>query len=106
MVPHHGLFDFSYLRHIRISFGTKDENEFQHMIRPPSNARGRCTRYPGVRGLVCGWMIRPTHQLKGRSWGREGCADLSHRINRIPLSHAAERLSRGPCHRVNSRSSR
>ena len=51
---HHGLFDFSYLRHIPnlIVMAPKDENEFQHMIRTAVECpRPIAFRYPRGKGM-------------------------------------------------------
>jgi 1-deoxy-D-xylulose-5-phosphate synthase len=51
---HHGLFDFSYLRHIPnlIVMVPKDENEFQHMIKTAAECRMPVAfRYPRGRGM-------------------------------------------------------
>ncbi len=51
---HHGLFDFSYLRHIpNITIMVpKDENEFQHMIKTALELQGPVAfRYPRGRGV-------------------------------------------------------
>jgi 1-deoxy-D-xylulose-5-phosphate synthase len=51
---HHGLFDFSYLRHIPnlIVMAPKDENEFQHMIRTAIECpRPVAFRYPRGKGI-------------------------------------------------------
>jgi 1-deoxy-D-xylulose-5-phosphate synthase len=51
---HHGLFDFSYLRHIPnlIVMAPKDENEFQHMIRTAIDCPGPVAiRYPRGKGV-------------------------------------------------------
>src|SRR4030043_159574 len=51
---HHGLFDFSYLRHIPnlIAMVPKDENEFQHMIKTAIEYPGPVAfRYPRGRGV-------------------------------------------------------
>jgi 1-deoxy-D-xylulose-5-phosphate synthase len=51
---HHGLFDFSYLRHIPnlIVMAPKDENEFQHMIRTAIECpRPVALRYPRGEGI-------------------------------------------------------
>jgi 1-deoxy-D-xylulose-5-phosphate synthase len=51
---HHGLFDFSYLRHIPnlIVMVPKDENEFQHMIKTATECRMPVAfRYPRGRGM-------------------------------------------------------
>ncbi|RPJ01446.1 MAG: 1-deoxy-D-xylulose-5-phosphate synthase, partial [Deltaproteobacteria bacterium] len=51
---HHGLFDFSYLRHIPnlIIMAPKDEDEFQHMIRTAIECpRPIAFRYPRGKGL-------------------------------------------------------
>ncbi len=50
---HHGVFDFSYLRHIPnlIVMVPKDENEFQHMIKTAMKCPGPVAfRYPRGRG--------------------------------------------------------
>jgi 1-deoxy-D-xylulose-5-phosphate synthase len=50
---HHGVFDFSYLRHIPnlIVMVPKDENEFQHMIKTAMECSGPVAfRYPRGRG--------------------------------------------------------
>ena len=54
---HHGLFDFSYLRHIPnlVVMAPKDENEFQHMIRTAVEWPGPVAfRYPRGRGVGVG----------------------------------------------------
>ena len=51
---HHGLFDFSYLRHIPnlIVMAPKDENEFRHMIKTAVDcSKPVAFRYPRGRGL-------------------------------------------------------
>ena len=51
---HHGLFDFSYLRHIPnlIIMAPKDENEFQHMIHTAIDcSRPVALRYPRGGGI-------------------------------------------------------
>ena len=51
---HHGVFDFSYLRHIPnlIAMVPKDENEFQHMIKTAIECPGPVAfRYPRGRGV-------------------------------------------------------
>ena len=51
---HHGLFDFSYLRHIPnlIIMVPKDENEFQHMIKTATESPFPAAfRYPRGRGI-------------------------------------------------------
>jgi 1-deoxy-D-xylulose-5-phosphate synthase len=51
---HHGLFDFSYLRHIPnlVVMAPKDENELQHMIRTALQCRQPVAiRYPRGKGL-------------------------------------------------------
>jgi 1-deoxy-D-xylulose-5-phosphate synthase len=51
---HHGVFDFSYLRHIPnlIAMVPKDENEFQHMIKTAIEFPGPVAfRYPRGRGV-------------------------------------------------------
>ncbi len=51
---HHGLFDFSYLRHIPnlIVMVPKDENEFGHMIKTATECRTPVAfRYPRGRGM-------------------------------------------------------
>ncbi len=51
---HHGLFDFSYLRHIPnlIVMVPKDENEFGHMIKTATECRRPVAfRYPRGRGM-------------------------------------------------------
>jgi 1-deoxy-D-xylulose-5-phosphate synthase len=51
---HHGLFDFSYLRHIPnlIVMVPKDENEFQHMIKTAAECPGPVAfRYPRGKGV-------------------------------------------------------
>ena len=50
---HHGVFDFSYLRHIPnlVVMVPKDENEFQHMIKTAMESPGPVAfRYPRGRG--------------------------------------------------------
>jgi len=50
---HHGVFDFSYLRHIPnlVVMVPKDENEFQHMIKTAMESHGPVAfRYPRGRG--------------------------------------------------------
>jgi 1-deoxy-D-xylulose-5-phosphate synthase len=51
---HHGVFDFSYLRHIPnlIAMVPKDENEFQHMIKTAAEYPGPVAfRYPRGKGV-------------------------------------------------------
>jgi 1-deoxy-D-xylulose-5-phosphate synthase len=51
---HHGVFDFSYLRHIPnlIAMVPKDENEFQHMIKTAIEYPGPVAfRYPRGKGV-------------------------------------------------------
>jgi len=51
---HHGVFDFSYLRHIPnlIAMVPKDENEFQHMIKTATECPGPVAfRYPRGKGV-------------------------------------------------------
>jgi 1-deoxy-D-xylulose-5-phosphate synthase len=51
---HHGLFDFSYLRHIPnlIVMAPKDEDEFQHMIKTAIEYAGPAAiRYPRGKGV-------------------------------------------------------
>ncbi len=51
---HHGVFDFSYLRHIPnlIVMVPKDENEFQHMIKTATECPGPVAfRYPRGKGV-------------------------------------------------------
>jgi 1-deoxy-D-xylulose-5-phosphate synthase len=51
---HHGLFDFSYLRHIPnlIVMAPKDENEFQHMLKTAIDCPGPVAiRYPRGKGV-------------------------------------------------------
>jgi 1-deoxy-D-xylulose-5-phosphate synthase len=51
---HHGLFDFSYLRHIPnlIVMAPKDENEFQHMLKTAIDCPGpMAIRYPRGKGV-------------------------------------------------------
>lgn len=51
---HHGVFDFSYLRHIPnlIVMVPKDENEFQHMIKTAMECPGPVAfRYPRGKGV-------------------------------------------------------
>lgn len=57
---HHGLFDFSYLRHIPniIVMAPKDENELQHMLKTAVNCGGPASlRYP--RGNAWGTPLDP-----------------------------------------------
>jgi 1-deoxy-D-xylulose-5-phosphate synthase len=54
---HHGVFDFSYLRHIPnlIVMVPKDENEFQHMIKTATECPAPVAfRYPRGRGVGVG----------------------------------------------------
>ncbi len=51
---HHGLFDFSYLRHIpnMVVMAPKDEEEFQHMIKTAVEHPGPIAiRYPRAKGV-------------------------------------------------------
>jgi len=51
---HHGVFDFSYLRHIPnlIAMVPKDENEFRHMIKTATECPGPVAfRYPRGKGM-------------------------------------------------------
>jgi 1-deoxy-D-xylulose-5-phosphate synthase len=63
---HHGLFDFSFLRHLpnMVVMAPKDENEFQHMIKTAIGWGGPIAfRYP--RGVGCGVkMDREPRPLK------------------------------------------
>ena len=54
---HHGVFDFSYLRHIPnlVVMVPKDENEFQHMIKTAAECPAPVAfRYPRGRGVGVG----------------------------------------------------
>jgi len=73
---HHGLFDFSYLRHIphMIVMAPKDENELQHMLKTAVNCGGPASlRYP-----------------RGNGWG----TPLDPEIRELPIGRA-EVLQRG-----------
>ena len=51
---HHGLFDFSYLRHIPnlVVMAPKDENELQHMLKTAVECRSPASiRYPRGKGM-------------------------------------------------------
>lgn len=53
---HHGLFDFSYLRHIpnMVVMAPRDENELQHMLATAINYSGpAAVRYPRGTGTGC-----------------------------------------------------
>jgi len=66
---HHGLFDFSYLRHIPnlILMAPKDENELQHMIKTAVDCPGPVAlRYPRGRGLGVRMDAVPTSIEVGR----------------------------------------
>lgn len=101
---HHGLFDFSYLRHIPnlIVMAPKDENEFQHMIRTAIECpRPVALRYPRGEGL--GVMMEDS--LKSIEIGKgealvEGDDVLILGIGSTvyPSLRAAERLKQGGIH--------
>jgi 1-deoxy-D-xylulose-5-phosphate synthase len=101
---HHGLFDFSYLRHIPnlIVMAPKDENEFQHMIRTAIECpRPVALRYP--RGEGVGVMMEDS--LKSIEIGKgevlvEGDDVLILGIGSTvyPSLRAAERLEEGGIH--------
>ena len=108
---HHGLFDFSYLRHIPnlIVMAPKDENEFQHMIRTSIECPGPIAfRYP--RGKGTGVRMDDTTQPIEIGKGevlREGKDVLILAIGSTvyPCLHAAERLEKAGIHAtvINSR---
>jgi len=95
---HHGLFDFSYLRHIpNLSIMVpRDENEFQHMIKTALDCSGPVAfRYPRSRGVG----VRREEELKSLEIGRgeilrEGNDALIIAIGSTvyPSLHAADRL--------------
>lgn len=96
---HHGLFDFSYLRHIpNITIMVpKDENEFQHMIKTALELQGPVAfRYPRGRGVG----VKREEDLKSIEIGRgellrEGKDILILAIGSTvyPSINAAQRLS-------------
>jgi len=96
---HHGVFDFSYLRHIPnlIVMVPKDENEFQHMIKTATECAAPVAfRYPRGRGVGIGreGSLRLIDIGKGEIL-REGQDILIIAIGTTvyPSLHAAERLA-------------
>jgi len=66
---HHGLFDFSYLRHLpnMVVMAPKDENEFQHMIKTAIGWRTPIAfRYP--RGV--GYGVKMDRELRSLKVGK------------------------------------
>jgi 1-deoxy-D-xylulose-5-phosphate synthase len=96
---HHGLFDFSYLRHIPnlIVMVPKDENEFQHMIKTATECPMPVAfRYPRGKGMGVKREV-PLHSIdigKGEVL-REGQEVLILAIGSpvYPSLRAAERLA-------------
>ena len=101
---HHGVFDFSYLRHIpnMVIMAPKDENELQHMVETARTSEGPIAfRY--ARGKGCGVPL--DRRLKGIDIGkaeilREGDAAAIVAIGStvVPSLEAAERLSQSGIH--------
>jgi 1-deoxy-D-xylulose-5-phosphate synthase len=96
---HHGLFDFSYLRHLPnlVVMAPKDENEFQHMIRTAVECpRPVAFRYPRGKGqgVALEDSLRPIEIGKGEVL-REGDDVLILAIGSTvyPSLRAAERLA-------------
>ena len=101
---HHGLFDFSYLRHIpnMVVMAPKDENELQHMI--DTAAKAQCPiafRY--ARGSGCGVLL--DRRLKKIEIGRgeviregEDVAIFAIGSTVFPSLDAAERLEASGIH--------
>ncbi|HEX9920447.1 MAG TPA: 1-deoxy-D-xylulose-5-phosphate synthase, partial [Candidatus Methylomirabilis sp.] len=95
---HHGLFDFSYLRHIPnlIVMAPKDENEFQHMIKTAMDcSKPVAFRYP--RGIGVG--VRMEGSLQSIAIGKgellregEDLVILAIGSTVYPAFHAAKRL--------------
>jgi 1-deoxy-D-xylulose-5-phosphate synthase len=108
---HHGLFDFSYLRHIPnlIVMAPKDEGEFQHMIKTAVEcSRPAAIRYPRGKGVG----VRMEGPLQSIAIGkgellREGddLVILAIGSTVYPALHAAERLEEEGIHAavINSR---
>jgi 1-deoxy-D-xylulose-5-phosphate synthase len=96
---HHGLFDFSYLRHIpnMIVMVPKDENEFQHMIKTATEwPMPVAFRYPRGRGEG----VRRETPLRSIDMGKGEVLRTGQDIVIIaigstvyPSLHAAERLA-------------
>lgn len=96
---HHGLFDFSYLRHIPnlTIMVPKDEDEFQHMIKTAIELKGPVAfRYPRGKGVG----VKRNDTLKSIEVGkgeliREGKDILILAIGSTvyPSIHAAQRLN-------------
>ena len=108
---HHGLFDFSYLRHIPnlIVMAPKDENEFQHMIRTAIECpKPVAFRYPRGKGMGVKMddEVRSIEIGKGEIL-REGEDVLILAIGSTvyPALHAAEQLEQEGVHAavINSR---
>jgi len=101
---HHGVFDFSYLRHIpnMVVMAPKDENELQHMVETARTSEGPIAfRY--ARGKGCGVPL--DRRLKGIDIGkaeilREGDDATIVAIGStvVPSLEAAERLSQSGIH--------
>jgi 1-deoxy-D-xylulose-5-phosphate synthase len=96
---HHGVFDFSYLRHIPnlIVMVPKDENEFQHMIKTAAEYPGPAAfRYPRGKGVGGGrdMSLHPIEIGKGEVL-REGQDILIIAIGTTvyPSLRAAQRLA-------------
>ncbi|MEW6375330.1 MAG: 1-deoxy-D-xylulose-5-phosphate synthase [Thermodesulfobacteriota bacterium] len=108
---HHGLFDFSYLRHIPnlVIMVPKDEDEFQHMIKTAIECPSPTAfRYPRGKGVG----VKREKTLKSIEIGkaevlREGEDALILAIGSTvyPSLHAAERLEGAGIHAavINSR---
>ena len=97
---HHGLFDFSYLRHIPnlIVMAPKDENEFRHMIKTAIDCPGPVAiRYPRGKGggVKRETTLKSIDIAKGEVL-REGEKVLILAIGSTvyPSVHAAERLEK------------
>ncbi|OGP86812.1 MAG: 1-deoxy-D-xylulose-5-phosphate synthase [Deltaproteobacteria bacterium RBG_16_48_10] len=108
---HHGLFDFSYLRHMPnlIVMAPKDENEFQHMIRTAIECPSPIAfRYPRGNGIG----VRMDDSTQSIKIGKgellkegEDVLILAIGSTVFPALRAAERLEEGGIHPavINSR---
>ncbi len=101
---HHGLFDFSYLRHMPniVVMAPKDENEFQHMIKTAMDCPHPIAfRYPRGKGLGVQIEDSPQSLQIGKAEVlREGEDILILGIGSTvyPCVHAAESLERAGIH--------
>jgi 1-deoxy-D-xylulose-5-phosphate synthase len=108
---HHGLFDFSYLRHIPnlIVMAPKDEDEFRHMIKTAVDcSRPVAFRYPRGKGVGVKMegLLRSIAIGKGELLKEgEDLVILAIGSTVYPALHAAERLEEEGIHAavINSR---